>query len=167
MSSVRQKLIYSSSSVRVLLPCLSFSSTWAGLQMSPALWCRTLALFPWHFCSRLMWCCWTSPGQQCPWMKLMKPKVIKTLHSQRRVTETLRNTKQLIGRFDPRHSSFINRVRVRLIEQYLKETLRSINKRGRKNRFSLIQCNFSITYTQECQISLVSMYIFHFKDCVG
>lgn len=74
ISSVRQKLFYSSSSVRVLLPCLSFSSTWAGLQMSPALWCRTLALFPWHFCSRLMWCCWTSPGQQCPLMKWTKPK---------------------------------------------------------------------------------------------
>lgn len=48
------------------LPCQSFSSTWAGRQRTPALWCHKQAQFPWHLCSRLMWCCWTSPGQQCP-----------------------------------------------------------------------------------------------------
>lgn len=41
----------------VCLPCRSFSSTWAGRQRSPALWCHTLALFPWHFYSMLTWCC--------------------------------------------------------------------------------------------------------------
>lgn len=84
-------------SVTVCLPCRSFSSTWAGRQRSPALWCHKLALFPWHFCSRPMWCCWTSPGQQCPWMK---PKRITSLYRQCRGTETFQEIKQLIGQFD-------------------------------------------------------------------